>query len=338
MNSYYNPVHTFLEKGSIDRVPELVQELCPEGGRVLVLAWSETVFELPAIAGLEKLPGIALQKRVFLASNPTLEQLFSLYRETADFCPQAVIAVGGGSVMDVGKSLAAVWKTDPVGGRPAHHDSGKGVSDAAGEMDRRAHHGGNRKRGHLWGDHLGPVQRREAFAGIPAELRICGRCGSGSDPADASFLLLAPLRWMRWRMRWRAAGPETPTRCPGRWRCLRCGPSCLRWTAFLPETEQPVTACRGKASWQGSPSAIPEPRPATPFPIRSPCITGFHTERRSAFFWLPFSGSTGKTRSGRRKFFLGLKDETELEERIHAILRAASIPDSLRNGRWKERI
>ena len=105
MNSYYNPVHTFLEKGSIGRVPELVQELCPEGGRVLVLAWSETVFELPAIAGLEKLPGIALQKRVFLASNPTLEQLFSLYRETADFCPQAVIAVGGGSVMDVGKSL-----------------------------------------------------------------------------------------------------------------------------------------------------------------------------------------------------------------------------------------
>ena len=66
------------------------------------------------------------------------------------------------------------------------------------------------------------------------------------------------------------------------------------------------TACdsmsRG-SSWQGSPSAIPEPRPVTPFPIRSPCITGFHTERRSAFFWLPFSGSTGKTRSGRRTFF-----------------------------------
>ena len=30
---------------------------------------------------------------------------------------------------------------------------------------------------------------------------------------------------------------------------------------------------------------------------------------------------------------LGVKDETELEERIHAILRAASIPDSLEG--WK---
>ena len=76
MNSYYNPVHTFLEKGSIDRVPELVQELCPEGGRVLVLAWSETVFELPAIAGLEKLPGIALQKP---SSSPPIPRWSSCF-------------------------------------------------------------------------------------------------------------------------------------------------------------------------------------------------------------------------------------------------------------------
>ena len=109
MNDFYNPVHTFLETGSTGRIPELVKELCPESGRVLVLSWSTSVFELPAFSRLESLSGITLQKRIFQASNPTLEQLFAVYRETADFCPDVVIAAGGGSVMDVGKSLCCLY-------------------------------------------------------------------------------------------------------------------------------------------------------------------------------------------------------------------------------------
>lgn len=109
MNDFYNPVHTFLEKGSTGRIPELVKELCPEGGSVLILSWNAAVFELAGFLRLAELPGISLQKRIFQVSNPTLEQLFAVYRETADFCPDVVIAVGGGSVMDVGKSLCCLY-------------------------------------------------------------------------------------------------------------------------------------------------------------------------------------------------------------------------------------
>ena len=81
--------------------------------RVLVLAWSRQALEHPAVAALlEKDSGFQAKGVVFTASNPTVEQLFQVWQETQDFAPEAVVAIGGGSVLDVGKSLCCLYGRD----------------------------------------------------------------------------------------------------------------------------------------------------------------------------------------------------------------------------------
>ena len=106
MNRYYNPVRTIEGAGSVGRLPELLEELCLDSGKVLVLAWGEEVFSLPVFS---RLSGYQVRKEVFQASNPTVEQLFEMYRKTKDFAPEIVVAIGGGSIMDVGKSLCCLY-------------------------------------------------------------------------------------------------------------------------------------------------------------------------------------------------------------------------------------
>ena len=109
MNQYFNPVRTFQGKGSISSLPEILKEMLPSGGRILLLAWNESVFGLPAVKQVEASGEYRLTARCFQASNPTVEQLFQVYEETGKDAPDAVIAIGGGSVLDVGKSLCCLY-------------------------------------------------------------------------------------------------------------------------------------------------------------------------------------------------------------------------------------
>lgn len=109
MNQYFNPVRTFQGHGSLQVLRELLRELLPGGGTVLLLAWDESVFRLPAMRELQEEGSFHLLSRCFQASNPTVEQLFEVYKETKENIPDAVIAVGGGSVLDVGKSLCCLY-------------------------------------------------------------------------------------------------------------------------------------------------------------------------------------------------------------------------------------
>ena len=113
MNCYYNPVHTLQGPGCLAQLPALLHTLPAEEHRVLVLAWSEEALRHPVLAGLLTPGGeFAAQSLVFTASNPTVEQLFDAWRATRDFAPRVVVGVGGGTILDVAKSLCCLYGRD----------------------------------------------------------------------------------------------------------------------------------------------------------------------------------------------------------------------------------
>ena len=108
MNRYYNPVQTIEGAGCAAELTGLLESMGLARRNVLLLVWSEAVLDLPAFASLTS-AGFTIHGQVFRASNPTVEQLFETYQATRDFAPEAVVAVGGGSIMDVGKSLCCLY-------------------------------------------------------------------------------------------------------------------------------------------------------------------------------------------------------------------------------------
>jgi alcohol dehydrogenase class IV len=56
--------------------------------------------------------GIACQLNASLNTEPGFEDFYSLKREAEDFCPDAVVGIGGGSVLDLAKLLAALIHSD----------------------------------------------------------------------------------------------------------------------------------------------------------------------------------------------------------------------------------
>ena len=111
LNRYYNPVQSFEGPGCTAELTTLLQKMELQEGRLLLLVWSEKVLKLPAFAGLAD-NGFTVCSMVFQASNPTVSQLFETYQATREFRPEVVVAVGGGSIMDVGKSLCCLYGKD----------------------------------------------------------------------------------------------------------------------------------------------------------------------------------------------------------------------------------
>ncbi len=88
MNGYYNPVHIIQGPGSAAQLPKILKDMQLPNRRVLLLAWGKAVFQDPFfsdfIGGDEN---FEICPKVFEASNPTVEQLFKIYRETEAFAP-----------------------------------------------------------------------------------------------------------------------------------------------------------------------------------------------------------------------------------------------------------
>lgn len=110
MNRYYNPVRTLEGAGCAGRLEEILEEMNLVHRKVLLLVWGESLLENPAFAGLlGRDSAFVVSSMIFQASNPTVGQLYDAYRKTRDFAPEVVVAVGGGSILDVGKSLCCLY-------------------------------------------------------------------------------------------------------------------------------------------------------------------------------------------------------------------------------------
>ena len=111
MNYYYNPVRLYWGTSCMDNIQDNLQEL--EVHNILLIKWSETA--LNNIAGtnlLKILDQYQVEQIVFTKSNPDIQDLYQIYQERKGKGPDVILAVGGGSVLDMAKSLAAILDSE----------------------------------------------------------------------------------------------------------------------------------------------------------------------------------------------------------------------------------
>lgn len=105
--NYYNPVEIIYGNGAIAEVKSLLKDIVPANGKVLVLTWNESATQNDVFKDVEN--SYSFYKVCFNESNPTVGQLYDMYCKTANYSPNVVVAIGGGSVMDVGKALCCFF-------------------------------------------------------------------------------------------------------------------------------------------------------------------------------------------------------------------------------------
>lgn len=109
MHYYYNPVHIIQGNNAIHKIPDLIKQIKSSNAHVLLLTWHPSILTLDTFQQIIHNKNFETYPLCFTASNPTINQLFETYQQTYDFSPDVVIAIGGGSVMDIGKSLCCLY-------------------------------------------------------------------------------------------------------------------------------------------------------------------------------------------------------------------------------------
>ena len=111
MNRYYNPVRIREGRGCIGQLRQILEDGKPGRQKILLLVWNEEILSYPAFSELiEESGAFEIRSLCFTASNPTVSQLFDIYQKTKEFVPDTIVAVGGGSVLDIGKSLCCLYQ------------------------------------------------------------------------------------------------------------------------------------------------------------------------------------------------------------------------------------
>ncbi len=105
--TYYNPVQIYEGRGSFQQLPDIISGKLKNNEKhtTLLLIWNEHVLNNATIQILMKEGNC--KAHVTTVSNPDIKDLFSLHRELEDDY-QLVVAIGGGSVLDLGKSLCCL--------------------------------------------------------------------------------------------------------------------------------------------------------------------------------------------------------------------------------------
>lgn len=106
MFTFYNPVKVYKGYGCIRKITEILQDMNCEKANVLILAMNEFVFEKQDVKQvIEENPKCHFICKAFTKSNPEISDLYEIYEESKEWNLDVIVAVGGGSVLDIGKSL-----------------------------------------------------------------------------------------------------------------------------------------------------------------------------------------------------------------------------------------
>lgn len=105
-SNFYNPVRLIQGKNSFSELVNLIEEN-KKIDTILAIVWDESLFESQVLIDIEK--NKELIKLVFNKSNPSLDDLYEIYLSTKDKNIDLIVAIGGGSVMDISKSLCLLY-------------------------------------------------------------------------------------------------------------------------------------------------------------------------------------------------------------------------------------
>ncbi|WP_368654180.1 phosphonoacetaldehyde reductase [Ornithinibacillus sp. 4-3] len=106
MAKFYNPVKLYFENSGMVQLKEDLKDINAEN--ILIITWNKALFATDSIL-LNLLPPQVYKKIIaFDQSNPDMEDILAMSEEIKDFSFDFILAVGGGSVIDISKSLVAL--------------------------------------------------------------------------------------------------------------------------------------------------------------------------------------------------------------------------------------
>jgi alcohol dehydrogenase class IV len=107
MGNYYNPVKILIDR--IDVIESVLNNLNPQVKNIVLLTRGGDFSQSQSGQTISKcIEKFEVQKIEVEISNPDIEDLFSLYTQIKNFDYQCIIGIGGGSVLDLSKSLSAL--------------------------------------------------------------------------------------------------------------------------------------------------------------------------------------------------------------------------------------